>query len=166
MRPTFTAPLAVLTGLLLLASPARSQTELTAGAVAEETARTRAVLEAYWQDHDPRYVAEDAVFTLMPSGQEISGRDAIAAHLHHFYREALDARAERTGAIFGPGAGLLEAVVVGTHTGEFAGVAATGRAVRVPIAVAYELENGLITRARIYIMMNVLMAQISAPAGP
>ena len=129
------------------------------------TAGTRGVLEAYWQNHDPAFMADDAVLTLMPTGEEIRGREAIARHLHHFYHEAFDARAERTNAIFGENKGLLEAMVVGTHTGEFGGIAATGKPIRVPISVSYELENGLIKAARVYLMANVLFEQIRPAVG-
>ena len=122
---------------------------------------TRKVLEAYWEDHDPRYVAENAVFTMQPTGEEIRGRDAIAKHLAGFYHGALEARAVRTNAIFGDGQGVLEARVVGHHTGVFAGVAATGRAVDVPLCVTYDVSNGVIERARIYLLVNVLLRQIT-----
>lgn len=122
--------------------------------------RTRELLEAYWKDHDPRYVAENAVFTMMPSGDVIRGRDAIAKHLDGFYHGALDAKAEVVNAVFGESKGVLEAMVVGRHTGTFAGVTATGREVRVPLSVVYDVEDGLITKARIYLMVNVLLDQI------
>ena len=122
---------------------------------------TRKVLEAYWKDHDPLYVAEDAVFTMMPTGEQIRGRDAIAKHLAGFYHGALEARAERTNAVFGDGRGVLEARVLGRHTGVFAGVPATGRDVDVPLCVTYELSSGLIKQAHIYLMVNVLLAQIT-----
>jgi hypothetical protein len=127
-------------------------------------AGTREVLEAYWQNHNPAFMAEDAVLTLMPTGEVIRGREAIAKHLNYFYHEAFDARAERTNAIFGENKGLLEAMVVGTHTGEFGGIPASGKQIRVPISVSYELENGLIKTARVYLMANVLFEQIR-PAG-
>jgi hypothetical protein len=130
----------------------------------ETTYRTRSVLEAYWKNHDAKYVAEDAVFTMLPTGEEIKGRDAIAKHLDAFYHGSLTAHAEVVSSMFSGNKGLLEAVVVGTHTGEFAGIAATGRAVRVPLAVSYELENGLIKRARIYLLVNVLLNQIQPSA--
>lgn len=122
--------------------------------------QTRAVLEAYWKDHDPRYVAEDAVFTMIPTGEVIRGRDAIARHLEAFYHGSFTAHAETVNSVFSENKGLLEAMVVGTHTGEFAGIPATGRNIRVPLAVSYELEGGLITMARIYLMANVLFEQI------
>ena len=126
------------------------------------TASTREVLEAYWKTHDASYVAEDAVFTMMPTGEEIRGREAIARHLAGFYHGALDARAEHVSSIVSGAKGLLEANVVGTHTGDFAGIAATGRSVRVPLAVSYEVRDGLIRTARIYLMVNVLIEQLRA----
>lgn len=122
---------------------------------------TRKVLEAYWEEHNPQYVAENAVFTLLPTGEEIRGRDAIAKHLAGFYHGALEARAIRTNAIFSNGAGVLEARVQGRHTGVFSGIPATGRDVDVPICVTYEVADGLIQRARIYLLVNVLVAQIT-----
>jgi hypothetical protein len=122
---------------------------------------TRKVLEAYWEEHDPRHVAENAVFTLQPTGEEIRGRDAIAKHLAGFYHGALEAKAVRTNAIFSDGTGVLEARVQGRHTGVFAGIPATGRDVDVPLCVTYDVRDGLIQRARIYLLVNVLLTQIS-----
>jgi len=123
---------------------------------------TKQVLEAYWQDHDPQHVAENAVFTMQPTGEEIRGRDSIAKHLAGFYHGALEARAVRTNAIFADGKGVLEARVQGRHTGVFAGVPATGRDVDVPLCVTYDVSGGKIQRARIYLLVNVLLAQITS----
>jgi len=125
------------------------------------TEQTRQVLEGYWKSHDPKYVAEDAVFTMIPTGEQIRGRDAIAKHLDAFYNKSLTAHAEVVNSIFSDNKGLLEAMVVGKHTGEFGGVPATGRDVRVPLAVSYEVEGGLIKSARIYLMANILFDQIT-----
>jgi steroid delta-isomerase-like uncharacterized protein len=109
-------------------------------------------------------VAEDAVFVMLPTGEEIRGRDAIAKHLKDFYSVSFTAHADVKNAIFDGNRGLLEAVVVGKHTGTFAGIPATGRDITVPLAVSYELENGLIKRARIYLMANLLFDQIRPAA--
>ena len=122
---------------------------------------TRKTLESYWREHDAKYVAEDAVFVMQPTGEEMRGRKAIDESLKAFYHGALTADAQVVSSIFSENKGLLEALVVGKHTGEFAGVPATGRDVRVPLAVAYDMENGLIKRARIYLMFNVLFSQIT-----
>jgi steroid delta-isomerase-like uncharacterized protein len=125
------------------------------------TEKTREVLEGYWKSHDPKYVAEDAVFTMLPTGEQIHGRDSIAKHLNAFYNESLTAHAETVSSIVADGKGLLEAMVIGKHTGNFGGVPATGKDVRVPIAVSYDVSDGLIQRARIYLMANVLFEQIT-----
>jgi steroid delta-isomerase-like uncharacterized protein len=127
--------------------------------------QTKQVLEAYWREHDPRHVAEDAVFVMLPTGEEIRGRESIAQHLNTFYHVTLDAHAEIVSSVFADGQGVLEAVVVGKHTGEFAGIPATGRDVRVPLCVCYELQGDQIQRARIYLMASVLLQQIGSAQG-
>ena len=102
---------------------------------------------------------------MLPTGEVIRGRDAIAKHLDNFYHGSFTAHAEVVSSIFDENKGLLEALVIGKHTGEFGGIPATGKDIRVPLAVSYELENGLIKRARIYLMANVLFDQIRATAG-
>ena len=57
---------------------------------------------------------------------------------------------------------MLEVVFVGTHTGEFGGVAATGRPVEVPYAVVYDLRGDKIAALRIYMPVDALMRQITA----
>ena len=105
------------------------------------------------------------MFTMLPTGEEIKGRDSIAKHLDNFYHGSFTAHAEVVSSIFSENRGLLEAMVIGNN-GEFGGIAATGKDIRVPLAVSYDLENGLITRARIYLMANVLFDQIRATGSP
>jgi hypothetical protein len=145
---------------IMLATMALAMVAVPASLLAQGTAKTKEVLETYWKNHDPKYVAEDAVFTMLPTGQEIRGRAAIAEHLDAFYHKSFTAHAEIVSSIFGDNRGLLEAMVIGKHTGEFGGIPATGKDIRVPLAVSYELENGLIKRARIYLMANILFDQI------
>ena len=152
---------------IMLATMAAAALAAIPGSVeAQGSQKTREVLESYWKSHDPKYVAEDAVFTMLPTGEEIRGRAAIAEHLDAFYHKSFTAHAEIVSSIFGENRGLLEAMVVGKHTGEFSGIQATGKDIRVPLAVSYELENGLIKRARIYLMANILFDQIKPTAAP
>jgi len=60
------------------------------------------------------------------------------------------------------GKAAIEADFVGTHTGEFAGVAPTGRAVRVPYSVIYDLRGDQISKLRIYLPLSVLVEQITS----
>jgi steroid delta-isomerase-like uncharacterized protein len=126
--------------------------------------RTREVMERYLSsDHsDASMMAEDAVFTVMATGQEHRGREGILQMLQYFYHQAFDARAETRLTLYDAGHAVFEGEFVGTHTGEFAGIPATGRAVRVPLCVVYDIAGGEIASGRVYFEMPVLMAQLTA----
>ena len=59
------------------------------------------------------------------------------------------------------GKAAIEADFAGTHTGEFAGIPATGRLVRVPYSVVYDLRGGQISALRIYFPMSQLTEQLT-----
>ncbi|MGH8916559.1 MAG: ester cyclase [Acidimicrobiia bacterium] len=125
---------------------------------------TQRVLEAYAASHDANLVAPDAIFTDTASGQQYVGREAIAAMLHFVYHEAFDAHAEVSNLIVGDGRAVLEADIVGTHIGEFAGIPATGLDVRIPLAVAYDISDGLVQRARVYLQLAAFLQQVTSRA--
>ena len=118
--------------------------------------------EAYARTHDVQYVAEDAVFTSMNTGEKTVGRKAIGEMLHYIYHVAFDARAETKNIVVTENKALLEGDFIGKHIGEFAGIPATNKNVNVPLCVTYELENGLIKEGRVYFLMDVMMAQLNA----
>jgi predicted ester cyclase len=122
--------------------------------------QTRARIEPYVRSHDPQYLAEDAVFIDTATGQRYEGRDAVAEMLHWIYHVAFDARAEDLKLIVGEGTAALEARFVGRHVGEFAGIPATGRTVRVPLCVTYDVAEDGVKEARIYMQGTVLMVQL------
>lgn len=115
----------------------------------------------YFATHDVKYVADDGVFVHMGTGEKYKGRAEVGAMLNYFYHVAFDARAEMTHYMISENQATIEGFFKGTHIGEFAGVAATNREVNVPICVTYNLENGLIKEARIYMPGEVLMKQLS-----
>ncbi|GIL15980.1 MAG: hypothetical protein BroJett039_11530 [Chloroflexota bacterium] len=80
--------------------------------------------------------------------------------LDYFYHVAFDATAETRTLLFGENNAMVEGDFVGKHIGEFAGIPATGKNVRVPICVVYDLENAQIKRGRVYFEMPALMAQL------
>jgi steroid delta-isomerase-like uncharacterized protein len=120
------------------------------------------VLQAYLGEHDESYLAEDAVFTDMSSGQRFVGRQAIADMIHWFYSVAFDASAEVSAVYATDEHGIFEGDVVGTHIGEFAGVPATNEKFRVPICVSYDFRDGQIAAGRVYFAVPALMQQIGA----
>ena len=128
---------------------------------------TRQVMAPYFnaEHSDVSMMADDVVFTIMATGQSHHGPDAVLGMLTYFYRVAFDATAEVTNTIFADGQAVIEGYFVGKHIGEFAGIPATNKDVRVPIAVIYDLENDKITQGRVYFEMPVLMQQLGVGMG-
>ena len=109
---------------------------------------------------DVSLMAEDVVFTVMSTGQEHRGSDGVLQMLNYFYNTAFDATAETENTIFADGKAVVEGDFVGKHIGEFAGIPATNKDVRVPLCVVYDLEDDLIKRGRVYFEMPVLLRQL------
>lgn len=124
--------------------------------------RTNEIIRQYWdsQHTDISTMAGDVVFTMMATGDETRGPEAVRQMLHWFYHVAFDARAEKSNEIVSNGQAIWEGHVVGTHIGEFAGIPATGKEFRVPLCVVYDVEKDQIKRARIYFEIPSLLAQL------
>ena len=124
------------------------------------SAETLKNMEAYFKTHDVSYVAEDAVFVNLGTGERTEGRIAIGEMLHYIYHVAFDAKAEVTHSIITEDKAVLEGFFVGKHINDFAGLPATQKNVRVPLCVSYDLENSMIKEARIYMLGDVMMKQL------
>lgn len=107
------------------------------------------------------YFTEDVTIDIVGSGQTGQGRVAVEGMIRYVHEQAFDARAENIRLVVdGRGAGL-EADFVGRHIGEFAGIAPTGRDVRVPYSVHYDLDHGRIKALRIYGLAAELIQQLA-----
>lgn len=124
----------------------------------------RKLIEPYLASNheDLSMMADDVVFTNMATGEEFVGREALREMLHQVYHVAFDAHAESRAVIVDDSFAVLEGTIVGRHTGEFAGVPATGKDVRIPLCVVYEFRDDKIVSARIYPEVSVFMAQAGA----
>ena len=85
--------------------------------------------------------------------------------LQYIYHVAFDAHAETRTIVVNEDHALLEGDFVGRHIAEFAGIPATGRNVRVPLCVVYDLENAMIKRGRVYFEVPALMQQLGVGPG-
>ncbi|MDP9229328.1 MAG: ester cyclase [Bacteroidota bacterium] len=126
----------------------------------ETVSKTQTNMEAYFKTHDVQYVAEDAVYINLATGEETCGREAVGEMLHHIYHVAFDAKADVTNYIITEDKAMFEGFFTGKHVGEFAGMQPTNKEVRVPLCVTYDLKDGMIKTARIYLLVNVMMQQL------
>lgn len=123
---------------------------------------TRETMLRYFNSEhsDVSMMADDVVFTVMATGQEHQGRDAVLGMLNYFYHVAFDATATTRTMLFGENNAMVEANFVGKHIGEFAGIPATGKDVNVPLCVVYDLVDDQIKHGRIYFEMPALFQQL------
>jgi steroid delta-isomerase-like uncharacterized protein len=128
---------------------------------------TRETMQRYLNSEhsDTSMMADDVVFTIMATGQEHLGPDGVQGMLNYFYHIAFNATAITKVMLFGEKNAMLEADFVGKHIGEFAGIPATGKDVRVPLCVVYDLENDKIKHGRVYFEMPALLQQLGVQMG-
>ena len=108
-----------------------------------------------------RFFADDLVWTTTETGEVITGREAVRDYILAFHTQAFAARPEVKNVVVGDAGAVLEADFVGTHTGEFGGVAATGATLRVPYCVAYDVAGDRITALRAYLPIRAMVAALS-----
>jgi predicted ester cyclase len=128
---------------------------------------TRQVMDEYLHavigGHDfGRFFAPDVVWTTMETGETVRGREAVRDLIVAIHTQSFQGRPELVHLVTGDGSAVVEAVFDGTHVGEFAGVAPTGRHVRVPYCMAYDLSGDAITALRSYFPVAAISAQLTA----
>jgi steroid delta-isomerase-like uncharacterized protein len=116
----------------------------------------------YFKAHDPKYIAEDAIFRNLATGEVYTGREEVTGMLHFMYHVAFDAKAEVVNTIITEDKAVVEAYFKGRHIGDIAGLKATNKEVDIPFCVSYDLKDGLIKEARIYFLGEVMLNQVGA----
>jgi len=142
------------------------KTTATAGEMEGRMSTERQVMQDYIdalvkQADFAAYFTDDVAATFEGTDQRADGRAAAEQLIRYVHEGAFDARPELKNLMTDEGKAAIEADFVGTHSGEFGGLAATGRAVRVPYSVVYDLRGDRISALRIYFPMSLLMEQIS-----
>lgn len=133
----------------------------------EETEGTvRQYLDALLNGGDfAAFFADEVVWTTMETGEQIQGRAAVRDFIIDLHHQWFDASPELVNITFADDVAGLEAVFVGTHTAEFAGVPATGAAVRLPYSVFYDVAGRSIVALRAYFPVTALVQQLAAAAA-
>lgn len=105
-------------------------------------------------------LTEDIALTIMETGEVTRGRAAVAALLAYLHRSAFAAPPAVAMLVAGAERAMIEAEFAGQHVGEFAGIPPTGRMVRLPYAVAYDLDGDAIRAARLYLPLDALVRRL------
>ncbi|HEU5484405.1 MAG TPA: ester cyclase [Microlunatus sp.] len=129
----------------------------------------RSTLDAYFADlvvggPFEQYLAPDVTADMVGTDMSFRGRDEVAGFIRagHFQMfdsalEIVSMSVDETGR-----RAATELVFAGRHIGEFAGIPATGRDVRVPYSAHYELGDAGITALRIYGLAQGLISTLTS----
>jgi predicted ester cyclase len=107
-----------------------------------------------------KFFTVDASLYVMGTDQEAHGRDHVVALIRYLHEQAFDAHPQLKCLLVDGERSALEADFVGTHVAEFAGKPATGKEIRVPYSVVYELEGEHIKALRIYLSLDAIIRQL------
>ena len=129
----------------------------------EATAETmRSYLDAFLaRGNFADYYTDEVTWTTVGADQELQGRQPVRDFLIWMHTQAFDAHPKVKTLVVGDGQAALEADFVGTHTGEFLGIPATGKSVQVPYCVIYDLRYDKLAALRAYIPMDLFAQQLS-----
>jgi ketosteroid isomerase-like protein len=112
-----------------------------------------------------RFFTDDVLWTTMESGEQIRGRDAVRDYIVALHTVVFDARPVVRGVAVSGDVALLEADFVGRHIGDMGGIAATGREVKIPYCVVYDIRGEQIAALRAYFPVGALMQQVAGTAA-
>jgi predicted ester cyclase len=133
--------------------------------VADTEATLRGYIDALLNGGDfASFFSDDVVWTTMETGEEIRGREAVREFIVALHTQLFDASPEVRSLTVGDGTASLEAVFVGRHQAEFAGIPPTGAEVRLPYAVFYDVSGASITAVRAYFPIAVLIQKLREPS--
>lgn len=129
---------------------------------------TRATMDDYLEALTSRgnfavYFTDDVTFELIGTDQVINGRSPVEEFIRYAHETAFDSTVEvRTVTVDEDrDRCAVELVFSGPHTGDFVGIGATGKEVRVPYSAYYDLTDDGISAVRVYGVLQELISALS-----
>ena len=121
---------------------------------------TEAYLQALGEQGDFGRFLADAVTVEIPGIPVVAGRVAVEDFIRTFHSVSFDAAVSVRRILADDDGATAELVFDGVHTGEFAGVPASGTRVRLPYCAAYDVDGDAITAMRVYLSVPDLVSRL------
>ena len=104
----------------------------------------------------------DCLFEDLPTGETHRGHAAVRAYYGAWWSAFGNVPAGSRRHVAAPDLLIVETHFVGTHRGAWRGIAASGRAIDLPVAIFISFRDGLMSGERFYYDQATLMRQVGA----
>jgi steroid delta-isomerase-like uncharacterized protein len=104
----------------------------------------------------------DCVFEDMPTGDTYVGHAGVREYYQTWWSAFGNTPSGSKRYVPAGDCMIVETHFVGTHRGSYAGIAATGRPIDLPVAIFVSFKDGLMSGERFYYDRATLLAQIGA----
>ncbi len=135
----------------------------------DPAASTAKTLDSFWTMLDSgqsaaSVLAGNVVLTMGDSGEQITGRAAVASTLDNLCNGAFAGRLTITQRIVADGIAATSGEFIGTQIGPFDGTEATGAPIAVPYEAFFTLVDNEITTLELDLPRAEMLRQLAAPA--
>jgi steroid delta-isomerase-like uncharacterized protein len=110
-------------------------------------------------------LCDEPVYTIMATGEEYRGKDAVATFYRGLFAGVPDATFDLITAFVGEEGVVEESVLRGTHQGMLFGMPPTGRKFELPLIIVFPMKDGQILGERMYFDLRTLLKQLGLSGG-
>jgi steroid delta-isomerase-like uncharacterized protein len=108
-------------------------------------------------------LCNEPVYTIMATGEEYRGKDAVAEFYIGLFAGVPDATFDPISVFVSEDGVMEESVLKGTQTGELFGLPPTHKSFSLPLIIVFPIKNGEILGERLYFDMATLMHRLGIP---
>ena len=108
-------------------------------------------------------LCDEPVYTIMATGEEFRGKDAVASFYSGLFEGVPDATFDLISSFVSEDGVMEESVLRGTQKGELFGLPPTNRHFSLPLIIVFPIKNGEILGERLYFDIATLMNQLGIP---
>jgi steroid delta-isomerase-like uncharacterized protein len=105
-------------------------------------------------------LCDEPVYTVMATGEEYRGKDAVASFYRGLFEGVPDATFDLINVYVGEEGVVEESVLRGTQQGSMFGLMPTNRVFSLPLTIVFPMKDGQILGERLYFDIAMLMSQL------
>src|SRR5712691_2004640 len=108
-------------------------------------------------------LCDEPVYTIMATGEEFRGKDAVASFYRGLFEAVPDATFDLISTFISEEGVMEESVLRGTQRGQLFGLPPTNQHFSLPLIIVFPIKNGEILGELLYFDIATLMSQLNIP---